>query len=158
MDINKCTIYIYTYYTCTAAMDVDKLLHALNNDDNEDMIDTTTENIKETIHEIIHNLALDDQTIDNIIDKLKGYRYVDDMSTLHSGAYIRWICLKNPNSITLSRGALLCDIKFNDTGSSLVCKGFRNRHFQINFDECLIFQRLNDQERVLLSALDYLSK
>jgi hypothetical protein len=139
-------------------MDVEKLLHALDNDDNEDMIDSTTENIKETIKETIHNLDLEDKDTENIINKLNGYRYVDDMSSLHSGAYLRWICLKKPNDITLSKGALLCDIKFSDVGASLVCKGFRNRHFQINFDECLIYQRLNDQERVLLSALDYLSK
>ena len=36
--------------------------------------------------------------------------------------------------------------------------GFNSRHFQISMDKNLIFQRLTDQELVLLSALDHLSK
>jgi len=40
-----------------------------------------------------------------------------------------------------------------------VCKnfGFPSRHFQISMDKNLIFQKLTDQELVLLSALDHLS-
>ena len=139
-------------------MNVDKLLEALDNEDNEDMIDSTTQNIKEAIQHAIGELDLDKETSKTMIKKLSGYRYVEDMSTLHSGAYIRWIKLTNPDDLKLSNGALLCDVNFTDDGAALVCKGFRNRHFQIKFDECLIFQRLNDQERVLLSAYDNNSK
>jgi hypothetical protein len=32
------------------------------------------------------------------------------------------------------------------------------RHFQLSMDKNLIFQKLTDQELVLLSALDHLSK
>ena len=51
-------------------------------------------------------------------------------------------------------------MKITDDGVFCVCKnfGFPARHFQISMDKNLIFQRLTDQEQVLLSALDHLSK
>jgi hypothetical protein len=36
-----------------------------------------------------------------------------------------------------------------------LCKN-RHRMMQIKFDEALIFQKISDQERVILSILDYL--
>jgi hypothetical protein len=38
-----------------------------------------------------------------------------------------------------------------------LCKN-RHRMMQIKFDEVLIFQKISDQERVILSILDYLDK
>lgn len=139
-------------------MDVDKLLKALDNDNNEDIIDTTTATLKSEVCDVLTELELEEETRKDLCHKLRDYRHVEDISKLASGAYIRWICMKNPDEIHLTNGALLCDIRFGDEGISLICKGFRNRHFQVKFDECIIFQRLSEQEQVLLSALDYLSK
>ena len=51
-------------------------------------------------------------------------------------------------------------MNITDNGVFCVCKnyGFKSRHFNISMDKNLIFQRLTDQELVLLSALDHLSK
>ena len=139
-------------------MDIETLLKALDKDENEDIIDTTSGKIKENIQSVLGELHLDIEDQNDLVYKLAGYKYVEDVSSLKSGAFIRWICITDPENIRLTKGALVCDIKFTDTGISIVCKGYHNRHFQLKFDECLIFQRLSDQERVLLSALDYLSK
>jgi len=32
------------------------------------------------------------------------------------------------------------------------------RFFQIRFDECMVFQKLSPNEKVLLSVMDYLNK
>jgi len=40
----------------------------------------------------------------------------------------------------------------------LVSKNNFNSIFQFKFDEAMIFQKLNPQERVILSVLDYLDK
>ena len=40
----------------------------------------------------------------------------------------------------------------------LQLKNNRNRFFQIKFDECIIFQKLSEQEKVILSVLDHLQK
>ena len=139
-------------------MDIDKLLKALDNDNNENIIDTTSESLRKELQDALKELELTKKDTNELAHKLRNYKYVDNISNLHSGAYIRWISLKNPDELYLTSGALLCDIKFDNEGVCLICKGFRNRHFQVRFDDCMIFQKLSDQEQVLLSALDYLSK
>ena len=57
----------------------------------------------------------------------------------------------------LTNGGILCEIKIEDT-VILVLKNSMNRFFQINMDENLVFQRLSDQERIILYAVDYLNK
>jgi hypothetical protein len=51
---------------------------------------------------------------------------------------------------------ILCDIKITDNGILIVCKNFLHRHYTFKMDECLIFKKLSNQEKILLNALDYL--
>ena len=51
---------------------------------------------------------------------------------------------------------LICDIKILDEGVHIICKNNMNRVMQIKLDENLVFQRLSEQEHVILSVLDYL--
>ena len=87
--------------------------------------------------------------------KLKDYRYVDDLTDLQYGRYIRWINLNNPEKLDLTRGGMIIDIKILTNGIHIVCKNTYNHRFQIKLDECYIFQKLTDQEKILLLALDY---
>jgi len=95
-----------------------------------------------------------------LLNKLKDYKYVDEMSDLKYGTFVRWIPLEDPDNLVLSRGAIFCEMKITDEGVLCVCKnfGYSNKHFSISMDTNLIFQKLTDQELVLLSALDYLVK
>lgn len=138
-------------------MDIDKLLKALDKESNEGIINMTNAKIKQMNSSVLSELQLSKDYHMEIMNKLNGYRYVDEMTDLHVGSYIRWIPLTNPSEIRLKQGSILCDIKITDDGLALVCKGY-NRYFQIKFDENLIFQRLSEQEQVLLSALDHLAK
>ena len=98
------------------------------------------------------------ETLD-LLNKLKDYKYIDEMNELKYGTYLRWIPLKDPENIELRRGAIFCEIKIKDEGVFIVLKNWnRASHFQIKMDECLLFQKLTDQELVLLSALDHLAK
>ncbi len=106
---------------------------------------------------ILKELHLSRKETLDMMGKLKNYKYVDEMNDLKYGTYIRWVPISNPGDIDLKKGAIFCEMKITDDGVFLVCKGFGNRHFQIKMDENLVFQRLTDQEQVLLSALDHLS-
>lgn len=139
-------------------MNTEKLLKALDNEDNELLFNFTTEKILEMNLNILKELKMPREITMDYMRKLKEYRYIDEMNELKYGAYIRWIPINNPSQLPLVKGGVLCDIKINDNGVSIVCKGFHNRHFQFKMDESLIFQKLTDQEKVLLSALDHLSK
>ena len=141
-------------------MDVNKLLKALDDDSNETLLNFTSDKIKEMNLNIIKELQLPRKDTLDIMNKLRDYKYVDEMNELKYGSYIRWIPIEDPTNIHLTKGALFCEMKITDDGVFCVCKnfGYNLRHFQLSMDKNLIFQRLTEQELVLLSALDHLSK
>ena len=109
---------------------------------------------------ILKELHLPKKGTINIYTKLKDYKYVDEMNDLKYGTYIRWIPIEDPTNIHLTKGALFCEMKITDDGVFCVCKNLgysSNRHFQISMDKNLIFQKLTEQEIILLSALDHLA-
>ena len=139
-------------------MDLNKLLKALDNEENEKLFNFTSEKLREMNFNVLKEIHLPKQVLVDYMDKLKIYKYIDEINELKYGTYLRWIPLTNPNDLPLKKGGILCDIKVTDSGIVIVCKGFANNHFQLKMDENLIFQKLSDQELVLLSALDHLSK
>jgi hypothetical protein len=141
-------------------MDVNKLLKALDNESNETLLNFTTQKIREMNLKILKELHLSKDDTIELFKKLKDYKYVDEISDLKYGTFLRWIPIEDPRNIHLTKGALFCEVKIVDNGTYCVCKnfGFVSRHFQISMDKNLIFQKLTDQELVLLSALDHLSK
>ena len=139
-------------------MDVNILLKALDNDANENIINMSYKKIKEMTHNMLTELELDANIFKNYLTKLKQYRYIDELNDLKIGAFIRWIPLADPENIHLTQGGIICDIKITDKGIALVCKNFAHKHYHLNPDELMIFQKLSGQEQVLLAALDYLDK
>jgi hypothetical protein len=140
-------------------MDIPKLLNALENDSNVTMMNFTSKKIKEMNLKILRELHLTNQETNQLFQKLLYYKYVDEMDELKYGTYLRWISIQNPDHIVLTKGAIFCEMKIKDEGVYLVCKnhGFKANHFQIKLDENLIFQKLTEQELILLAALDHLS-
>ncbi len=97
-----------------------------------------------------------------LMKKLIGYRYVDEIDSLHIGKYTRWIH-KYPLAdsdtafkYVLSPGAFLTMVDYLDTGIVLTLKTWNNKVFRINFDNCLIYQKLSVGEELVLMAADYL--
>jgi hypothetical protein len=139
-------------------MDVEKLLKALDNEENSKFLNLTTKKINEMKQEILSELHLSKEEIKKLMQKLKEYAYVDEMSELRYGAFIRWIPIKDPDNVHLTAGGILCEINVTDDGVSITCKNFAHKYYRIRMDECLVFQKLTSQEQVLLSALDHLAK
>lgn len=141
-------------------MDTNKLLKALDNDSNEQILHFTTKKIVETNLSILKELHLSNKDTLELLEKLKGYKYVDEMADLKYGTYLRWIPMSDPNVIILTKGAIFCETKITDDGIFMVCKnfGFNSKYFQLSLDNNLIFQKLTDQEQIILSAMDHLSK
>ena len=141
-------------------MDVNKLLRALEDETNDNLFNFTSEKMREMNYKIIQELQLSQKETVDMLNKLKDYKYVDEMNDLKYGTYIRWIPVEDPTNIHLTKGAIFCEMKITDEGLMCVCKnfGYNSRFFQIEMDKNLIFQRLTSQELVLLSALDHLAK
>jgi hypothetical protein len=137
-------------------MDLDKLLYALDNDNNENIINLTSKKILELNYNIIKELHLDKPTTLNYLKKIRGYRYVDEIHDLKHGSFIRWIPIIDPNYLPLHYCGMICDIKITDNGVIITCKNFMHRHYTFKMDETLIFQKLTTQETVIIQALDHL--
>jgi hypothetical protein len=138
-------------------MDVEQLLKALDNDENEHLINMTSEKLNNMKREILTEIQLSPQEVAEYMQKLREYKYIDEMNHIRHGSFIRWIPISDPENIHLTSGGIICDIKIADTGVHLVCKNFARKHYQIKMDECLVFQKLSGQEQVLLAALDHLA-
>ncbi len=140
------------------SLDVNKLMYALDNANNEFIMHLTSKKILELNLNILKELHLDKDTTLNYLKKLKGYRYVDEINELKHGAFIRWIPITDPNYLPLNHCGMICDIKITDSGILITCKNFMHRHYTFKMDECLIFQKLTTQENIIISALDHLEK
>ena len=133
------------------------LLKSLDNENNSSMNNLSSKKIKSMKNDYLQKLQLSREKLKEYHTKLKEYRYVDDLSDIQYGRYIRWINLNKPENITLTSGGIIIDIKILSNGIHLLCKNYQNKKFQIKLDENIIFQRLTPQEKVILSALDYVA-
>jgi hypothetical protein len=141
--------------------DLSNLLNkAIDDESNETLMGLTTLKIKEMNLKVINELGLPKDEAVGIMRKLIDYKYIDEMDDLKYGTYIRWIKLNDPDDLNLTKGAIFTDIKITEQGVNLICKNFgdSSKRFTVKMDECLIFRKLTNQEMVLLSALDHLSK
>lgn len=138
-------------------LDIEKLLSALEDDNNTELLDLDMKKINIDKADILSKLELPKTQYSDLLKKLKHYRYIDELPGMRYGSYIRWISIKDPEKLKLTTGGIVCEMKVGDNGIVVVCKNNFNRFFQFNMPETLIFQKLNEQELVLLSALDYIN-
>ena len=138
--------------------DITPILKAIDNESNENIMKYTRESIHKSKNDILQQLQLPVQTLRGYHKKLKHFRYVDDLSDVKYGAFIRWVNISNPHNLKLTNGGIVCDVKFYQTGVQIVCKNNRGWLFQLKFDECIIFQKLTNQEEVILDVMQYLDK
>jgi hypothetical protein len=138
-------------------LDVNKLISALENDKNEDIIKEDFKTINKNKINSIKQLHLSENKTIDIYEKLKYYKYVDEIPDMKYGSFIRWVNIRNPEKIKLTNGGIVCEIKVTENGVVVICKNRMNRYFQLNMSESLIYRKLSDQELVLLSALNFIN-
>ena len=137
-------------------MDIHSLLHALNNENNETIVDLDYSTIAKHKNDLLQQLHLPREELIKIQKQLKPYRSINNLEDLRFGSYVRWIPLKNPEKIKVTNGGIVCDIKEINADIHIKCKNRMNRMFQIKMSEIILFQKLSEQEQVILKALNYL--
>ena len=141
----------------TNELNMDLLMKSLENEDNDCLMNLDTKTIQKIKNDMLQKLNLPKEKLKSIHKSLKQYRYIDEIPDIKYGAYVRWINLNNPDNLKLTKGGLVCDIKICNDNVIIVCKNRFNQFFQLKLNECFVFQKITDQEKVLLSALDYLN-
>tara|TARA_Y100000992_G_scaffold302593_1_gene277572 strand:- start:1855 stop:2280 length:426 start_codon:yes stop_codon:yes gene_type:complete len=138
-------------------LNVDNLLKALDNEEHTNLINTSFQQIAKDKNDILQNLHLQKDKLKDFHKKLRHYRYIDELNDLKYGQYIRWINLNN-ESLKLTSGGIFLDLKLLNNGTHVVCKNNMNKVFQIKFDECIFFQKISNQEEIILKVLNYVNK
>ena len=132
---------------------------ALKGEQNRNILNLTNARIVEYKTSILQELHFDDEKQESLLDKLEEYRYIDDINDFKIGSYIRWLGLKNATTtsdIVFARGGFINDIVIHGGDVHIKCKSFMGKHMQLLGAENIIFQKMSDQEKVILSVLDYL--
>jgi hypothetical protein len=136
--------------------DVDELLKAVENETNESIMSNSFEKIeKDKIDVFVNEFKLNKLKTEDFMKRLREYMFIDDLKEIKYGSYIRWISLKNPETIKLTNGGFICDIKKNKSEDDIIifCKNRMNMVFQLKMSETFIFQKLTNQEKTILSAV-----
>jgi hypothetical protein len=103
---------------------------------------------------ILSELQLNKKEMKNILTKLKKYKYVEEVDDLKYGSFIRWIDLIDPENLVLRNSCMICEVKFTDNGTIILCKNFMNRYYSIKMDECLIFQKITNEEQIIIEMIE----
>jgi hypothetical protein len=141
------------------SLNVDVLLNALDNENNTGVAGLSSSKIKKEKNDILQKLQISGKELKMFHASLKDYRYINELKDLQVGRYIRWIPLNADTAeIKLTKGAILVNVFINDDGAMLVCRNALNKSIIVTFDRVLIFQKLSEQEQILIAAIDFLDK
>ena len=136
----------------------DLLKSACENEANTNILNFTNDKIMKVKVDIINELPINHDAKVELIKKLQSYMYVDEIHELKNGAYLRWLDMRDIENIRLVSGAFFCELVFTDSNSCMRMQNIRGRHFEVKMDDVILFQKLSDQEKVILAALSYMSK
>lgn len=115
---------------------IELLEQALENENNNNILHCTKKSILEDKQNIIKD--------DKILEKLEEYRYISKPEHVNHGCYIRWIA-SNGSLVT---GGIVC--KINKDKETITVRNNRNRFFTCPFHKVRVFQKITEQEGLLL--------
>jgi len=149
--------------TLLSTINIDDLLDSLEDENTDYLQNKSLKSISNEVFQALYDIGCREEQLNSYCEKLIGYRLVNEVYELHKGKLIKTIRLfdNNNNPITpkLRMHGKVSNIKFMDNGTHVVCMMFsngsyRNQYVQYKFDEYLTFQKLSDEEQLILMAYD----
>jgi len=139
-------------------IDIEKLDKALENENNENMFHLSLDKIMEMNVKIINELKLPKKDALVLCKKLNECMFIDELSDIREGAYIKWIPIINDSvsDVKLKEGGFICGYEIGEKGLYIKCKNFKHRYFSLYLEDNLIFQKLSNQELIILTAIKYI--
>ncbi len=139
--------------TVAPTINVNDILDTIDFEKNEYFADATTELVTEQIYAALMSIPeIASINVSKLMVKLAEYRYIGELYQLRVGRFVRWIKIPEvPTPIsTLSFGGIIVDIQIADGYVNVVCKTPVGRFIKYNFNENLTFQKLTDEEKMIL--------
>lgn len=106
--------------------------------------------ISESLGSVSEVVLADQQS--KMCNSLTEYYYVEQIYQFQKGRYIRWL-RKNMDVPKLTNGGVVMDVIFREKGGTyILCMTNQRRPCQLRFDDCHFFQKLTDEEQLVLAV------
>lgn len=135
-------------------MDLSEVIKNYNEEEHGSFKEYVEDINNEINKNVLSDLHLNRKEMISMLKKLENYKYVDEVDDLKYGAFIRWIPLTDPDNLPLHYAGIICEIGFTDGGTIIKCKNFMHRHYTIKMDECLIFQKFTNEEKIMMEMIE----
>lgn len=132
---------------------MDEIEVALTNDKNEGILKYTKKSIQTKKKDIIYELFPPKERKE-ILQKLKDYRHIDELNDIRVGCYARWI---NAEDKTFAKGGIIIKVDIGENGIYIVFKN-NFKIFTVLFDNVFLFQKITNQENIILSIIDKINR
>lgn len=104
------------------------------------------------VFDSLRSLGISKNVMAQHLDKLSGYRFVDELHLLHKGKYVRWIRHDAPDK--LMKGGVVIDVQFGDFGANILCRLVTGDFLRFRFDKCNTYQKLTEEECMILALYE----
>jgi hypothetical protein len=142
----------------TFPMDIDAILSAMNKTENNTIANLTLKKIAARRHEILSSLNLTPEKLAEFERKLSLYRVIENPYDLKHNQMIRWIPLRSLETRPyLTLGGTLFRIRENPEEGihNVTIRNVKRFVFNIKFELNIVFQRLSEEELLILRAVEY---
>jgi hypothetical protein len=142
----------------TFPLDVNAILSAMTKTENSTIANMTLKKIAARRHEVLSTMNLTPEKMAEFERKLQMYRVIETPDELKHNQLIRWIPLRSLETrpyITL--GGCLFRVRYNEEESLhiVTIRNVKRFVFNIKFELNAVFQRLSQEELLILHAVEY---
>jgi hypothetical protein len=142
----------------TFPLDVNAILSAMTKTENSTIANMTLKKIAARRHEVLSIMNLTPEKMAEFERKLQMYRVIETPDELKHNQLIRWIPLRSLETrpyITL--GGCLFRVRYNEEESLhiVTIRNVKRFVFNIKFELNAVFQRLSQEELLILHAVEY---
>jgi hypothetical protein len=144
----------------TFPLDVNAILSAMTRAENNTIANTSKREIDARRHEILSSLNLTPEKLADFERKLSMYRVIENPYDLKHCQLIRWIPLRSLEARPyLTLGGTLFKVREDpDDGTHTVTiRNIKRFVFNIRFEANIVFQRLSQEELLILSVVEYIN-
>jgi hypothetical protein len=142
----------------TFPMDINAILSAMNKTENNTIANLTLKKIAARRHEILSSMNLTPEKMAEFERKLMLYRVIENPNDLKHNQLIRWIPLRSLETRPyLTLGGTLFRVRENEEDGIhvITIRNVKRFVFNIMFELNVVFQRLSQEEMLILRAVEY---
>ena len=142
----------------TFPLDINAILSAMNNAENNTIAGTSLKKIAARKREILSSMSLTPEKMEEFERKLQMYRVIESPHDLKHNQLIRWIPLRSLETRPyLTLGGTLFRVRENiEEGiHNITIRNVKHFVFNIKFELNVVFQRLSKEELLILRVVEY---